>query len=97
MSRSFTQVLPASIDPRSTLQGPVSWLANFKTEVFTPVNTTTVLTLGNKIIRDFERVYKNGLRLAPTAYTVLAKTITLGVAANGTDQYVIDYYFTTSL
>lgn len=69
-------------------------LARFIREVLTPVNTTTVLTFGHTIIAGTEQLFKAGVLLSPAAYTLKGKKVTLGSAANGTDEYQLHYYFT---
>lgn len=96
MSQSFTQVLPRPIAGDANTQA----LASFMTERFVPANTATTITLTNQIIPGFESVFKNGTRLdsgaATPAYTMSGKTITLHVAANGTDVFHIQYFFRAS-
>lgn len=96
MSQSFLQVLPKPYgSPNETA------LASFKLERFVPSNTTTTLTTTNQIIPGFELLFKNGTLMdagaATPAYTVSGKTITLHVAANGTDVFHLRYNFRVSI
>lgn len=72
-------------------------LASFRTERFVPANTATTFVLGNNAIADFTHVYKNGTRMdagaGTPAYTIAGHTVTLAVAANGTDVFILDYFF----
>ena len=89
---SFSQILSATSGV-----GSIQQLAAFKRETFVPVNTTTNLVLTNQIIPGFELIFKNAAFLIPTTdYTISGKTITLGVAANGTDAYTVHYHFRAS-
>ncbi len=90
--QSFGQALPYPMNLNSNEQA----LASVLVERFVPANTTTVLTVKNQIIPGFEQVFKNGLLLdfgGTPAYVVSGKKLTLTVAANGTDIFLVRYYF----
>lgn len=91
--RSLLSILPPWAD-RTTA------LASFLTERYVPANTATTFVLGNHPIPDLTHVYKNGMRMdagaATPAYTIAGSKVTLAVAANGTDVFIVDYYYRAS-
>lgn len=66
-------------------------------ERFVPGNGVTSLFLAKTCVSGSEEVFKNGTLLdwggATPAYTVQGATVTLTVAANGTDVFVIYYWY----
>lgn len=66
-------------------------------ERFVPANGVTTLFLAKTCVTGSEQLFKNGARLdwggATPAYTVADSTVTLAVAANGTDVFLIDYWY----
>lgn len=66
-------------------------------ERFVPANGVTTLFLARPCVTGSEELFKNGTLLdwgaTPAAYTVQGTTVTLNVAANGTDVFVIYYWY----
>jgi hypothetical protein len=94
---AFIKVMP--VGASDTTNAKITTLASFRTERFVPSNTATTFVLGNTPINDHTRLYKNGLRMSDggtAAYSITGKTVTLTVAANGTDEFIVDYYFRVS-
>lgn len=89
MSDSFVAALPQPAETPNILA-----LSRFIRETVTPANATTVLTFGHTIIAGIEQLFKAGVLLSPSAYSLKGNKVTLSVGANGTDEYQLRYYFT---
>jgi hypothetical protein len=95
---AFIKLLPGGAS--DTTYAKITALASFRTERFVPANTATTFTLANQAIPDHTRIYKNGTRMddgaGTPAYSIAGKVVTLNVAANGSDVFLVDYHFRVS-
>jgi hypothetical protein len=77
-------------------------LAQVYRERFTGLTGTTI-TLQHVVTttqfgdEGLEHVFKNGVLLDPTTYTIRGKVITLGSAAVGTDVFIVYYHYRTGV